>query len=193
MEEEKNKKEESQEKKKRKSNKEEQEKGEGERKKEEREEMMEMRKALEECQKEKEEYLNGWKRARADFLNYKKDEMVRIKEAVEREKENIILQILSILDDFETAEEEMMKREELKNNEWAKGILKIRDRIKNFLNSLGVEEIKAIGKEFDPYFHEAIEIVKKEGVKSEMVVEEVRKGYKIKDKVIRPAKVKVAK
>ncbi len=185
MEKKKDKKEENKEKREKKKNIEEKEEG--------NREMIEIKEVLEKCQKEREEYLNGWKRERADFLNYKKEEMARIKEAVEREKENIILQILSVLDDFETAEEEMMKREGLKNNEWAKGILKIRDRIKNFLNSLGVEEIETREKEFNPYFHEAVEMVKKEGVKPETIVEEVRKGYKIKDKVIRPAKVKVAK
>ena len=155
----------------------------------------------EEYQKLKEEYLIGWKRERADFLNYKKDEMERIGQLIKYANEELILKILPILDNFEVAAKNIP--ENLKNDEnpegkppasygaSIKGLLQINQQIKDFLKSQGVEEIQCLGKKFDPNFMEAVEDVEKEDKESGIVIEEVQKGYIMYGRVIRPAKVRV--
>ena len=148
------------------------------------------KKELEKCEKEKEEYLAGWKRAQADFINYKRDETERIQQALKYQNEDLILKILLILDSFERAEKETPKDEE---NKFLKGFLQIKIQIQNFLNHQKVEEIEAIGKKFDPNFHEAIAEVENEKKESGIVIEELQKGYILNEKVLRPAKVKVSR
>jgi molecular chaperone GrpE len=150
-----------------------------------------LKKKLEECQKLKEEYLAGWQRARADLINYKREELERVGELLKFSANGLILKILPILDNFEIAEKKLP--ENLKNNENIKGILQIKNQILNFLKEQGVEEMKSIGERFDPNFHEVVEEVEAKGKESGIIVEEIQKGYKINGRLLRPAKVKVAK
>lgn len=142
-----------------------------------------------ECQKQRDEYLAGWQRARADLLNYKKEEMERLEQLLKFAGEEFVLKILPMMDNFLLIEKKIP--EELKKDENVKGILRLKDQLAEFLKMNGVEEIKALDSMFDPNFHEAVEMV--EGDKPGMVLEEVQKGYIIKGRVLRPAKVKVIK
>lgn len=160
----------------------------------------EFKEKLKECQKKKEEYLAGWQRARADFLNYKKEEMERIKEILKYAAEDLVLKILPILDNFDLIEKKLP--ENLKADINVRGILQIRNQILSLLKNQGIEEIKTVGEKFDPNFMEAVEEVEpvggsteneKEKGKSGIVLEEVQKGYKLLGKVLRPARVKVVK
>ena len=159
----------------------------------------ELKKKLEECEKLKDEYLAGWQRERADFLNYKREELERIGEILKYTNVGLILNILPILDNFEIAEKKLP--EDLKADVNIKGILQIKNQILDFLKNQGIEEIKTVGEKFDPNFHEAVEEIEPssakatEGkdIKSGIIVEEIQKGYKIHGKVLRPAKVRVAK
>jgi len=137
----------------------------------------EFKKLLEECQKQKDEYLAGWQRQRADFLNYKKEEMERIGELLKYAGEEMVLKLLPILDNFDIADKTLP--EDLKKNDNIKGLLQIKNQILDFLKNHGVEEIKTAGEKFDPNIMEAVE---KE--------EEERKGYKISGRLLRPAKIK---
>ncbi len=148
-------------------------------------------KELEEVKKERDEYLNGWKRARADFANYKKNEGSRLKEARRKEKKKHILEFLEVLDSFRLAEKNMDKEEVDKN--YLDGFESIKKQLLNILKSNGVEEIDSVGEKFDPNLHEAVVMIEKEGVDSEEIIEEVRKGYLLDGELLRPAKVKVAK
>lgn len=150
-----------------------------------------LKKKLEECEKKSSEYLAGWQRARADFLNYKKEESERIGKLVEWAYADLILKILTILDNFEIAEKELP--DDLKNNKNVKGLLLIKSQIEDFLKKQGVEEVKAIGEKFNPNFHEAIEEIETKDVMSGMVLEEIKKGYIFHGKLLRPAKVKLSK
>ena len=132
----------------------------------------EVKNELGECQKQRDEYLAGWQRARADLLNYKKEEIERIGELIKYVGEEIILKILPILDNFELAE---------KNSS---GFSQIKIQLKDLLKSYGVEEIKSEGK-FDPQIHEVVGESEK--------FEEVQKGYTINGRLLRPAKVKIIK
>lgn len=158
----------------------------------EKKDIEELQNKIKELEKQKDEYLTGWQRSRADFLNYKKEEMERISELLKYSKEEFILKILPILDNFETAERkipENLKR----NDENIKGILQIKTQLQDFLKSEGLEEIKSIGEKFNPNFHEAIEQVEVKDKESGTILEEIQKGYKINGHLLRPAKVKVVK
>lgn len=142
----------------------------------------ELKQELEECEEEKEEYLSGWKRARANLLNYKKEERERLEEAEEEGKKELILKVLSVLDGFDRAKKSSGGLEE--------GVKQIRKELETTLAQEGVERIDT-DQEFDPALHEAVERVPSEEEKG-VIVEEVTAGYKFKDQVIRAAEVKVA-
>lgn len=150
-----------------------------------------LKKKLEECQQLRDEYLAGWQRARADFLNYKKGGMEKLGEILKYANESLILKILPILDNFEKAEKEIPDNK--KNDKFLAGVLQIKTQFQDFLKSQGAEKIKTIGEKFNPNFQEIVEEVEKKGVESGIVLEEVQQGYKLHGKVLRPAKVRVAK
>ncbi len=151
-----------------------------------------LKEELEACKKEKEEYLNGWKRAKADFENYKKEEFRRMENFLSLERENLLLKIIPILDNFHRAEKEA-KKEKGREEELVCGLLKIKKQIESLLKEEGVEEVRSLGEEFDPRYHEAVGTVEADPKKSGKVVEELQKGYLLNGKVIRPSKVKVVK
>lgn len=124
-----------------------------------------------------EEYLNNWKRERADFINYKKDEARRLEEFVKYANEDLILEIIELIDDMELVAKEVI----------GVGLEHVVKKFSELFKKYGVERISIDGQ-FDPALHEAVE-TEKEGTK--MV--EVRAGYTMHDKVIRPARVKIVK
>lgn len=146
---------------------------------------------LEKCIKEKEEYLNGWKRAKADFINYKKEELDRIARAIEYREEEIILEIIVVVDSFSDAKKEIPK-DQIEGNEIIKGFLRIKDNLDSLIKKMGLEEIDSLGLQFDPNFHEAVELVEGEG-ESGTITEEISRGYKRNGRVIKPTKVRVIK
>ena len=142
---------------------------------------------LEKCQKEKEEYLDGWKRAKADFLNYKKDEAKRIEDALKFANEAILQEMILVLDSFHLAIESH------KNKEETKGLLIIMSQLEESLRRFGLEKISVNpGDEFDPLTQEAIQEVVSDRPAG-AVHEEVGKGYRLYGKVIRPARVTISK
>jgi molecular chaperone GrpE len=153
----------------------------------------ELKKQLEECQKKAEEYLAGWQRARADLLNYKKEQDLAIKAVVSFEIAGLIRKILAVLHSFDLAEKEIS--EELKNNNEVKGLLQIKKQISDFLQKEGVETIEVKeGKDmFNPSVHEIVEQIEKGGMEPGTIIEEVRRGYIKDNRIIVPAKVKVVK
>lgn len=153
-------------------------------------EVVSLKKQLEEEKKKSEEYLNNWKRAQADFINYKKRQNELFAELVNSASAGLIMEILPIYDTFSLAIKHIPK--DLKNKDWAKGVVQLKTQMEDLLKSRGVEEIKSVGEKFNPEFHEAIEMVESEKPEGE-ILEEVQKGYKLNGIVIRTAKVKVAK
>ena len=130
------------------------------------------------------EYLNGWKRERADFLNYKKDEMERIGQLVKYANEEIILKLLPVLDNL------CLATNHIKDD----GILQIKKQFEDFLAKEGIEAIKTIGEKFDPNTMEAIEEIPMiNDQRLNTVIEETQRGYTLHGKLIRPAKVKISK
>jgi len=154
-----------------------------------------LEKKLEDCKKTSQEYLAGWQRARADFLNYKKEETERISGLMLYIMEEFILKILPVIDNLEIAEKNLP--EDIKVNEHVKGLLQAKKQLKDFLKSQGVEEIEVLGRKFDPNWQEAVGEITGEmdakGKESGQIAEEVQKGYKINGRLLRPAKVRIAK
>jgi len=144
----------------------------------------ELEKKLEECEAKKQEYFSGWQREKADFINYKNREGERMKELIDFIKEDLFLKIISILDSFNLAEKSIVKKD--KNTE---GLILIKKQLENILKQEGLEEINC--DKFDPCLHEAIEEV--EGKEDGTIAEELEKGYRYKNKTIKPAKVKIHK
>lgn len=136
---------------------------------------------LEELQKKSEEYLNNWKRSAADFINYKKDEMARAGLLINYAKEDMFLHMLPIIDSMYLAATAFGKD----------GFMPIQKQIEEFLKKEGIEEIVVVDQKFDPQTMEIME--ETEGAEPGMVTEEMQKGYKMGEKVLRPAKVRVSK
>ena len=146
---------------------------------------------LEQCCKKRDEYLAGWQRARADFLNYKKEEVDRVGKLMFFAQANVILGVLPVLDNFRIAEKELP--DDSKKDVNIQGLLKAKQELLNFFKIIGVKEIETKNKKFDPNFSEAIEQVEAKDKETGTIVEEVQKGYTLQEQVIRPAKVKTAK
>ncbi len=148
---------------------------------------------VETIKKQAEEYLNGWKRAKADYLNLKKEMEAQDKEIREWLSKIFLLPILDIMDSFNKAFGNVPAN--LKTEVWVEGIKGIKKQFENFLKAQEVEAMEVIGEKFNPLMHEAIESVDLpvEGGESGRIIEEARRGYLVNGEVLRPAKVKVYK
>jgi molecular chaperone GrpE len=148
-------------------------------------------KELQECLKQRDEYLAGWQRARADFLNYKKEEAEHVSDLLKYSSENFISGLLPVLDSFSMAEK--ILSDEAKKDGNIQGMLQIKNQLLDFLKKQDMEEIRSLGEKFDPNFHEVVEEVEISSEESGTVIEELQKGYTFQGRVIRPARVRVAK
>ena len=144
---------------------------------------------LEELRKKADEYLNGWKRERADFINFKKNEVEKMADLIKYANEDLILKIIPILDNIYLAEAHVPA--ELKNHKWIEGFNQIKNQLKDFLSKEGIEAIETVGKKFDPNTMEAVGEI--EGKEKNVVVEETQRGYTMHGRIIRVARVKISK
>ncbi|MCK9578155.1 nucleotide exchange factor GrpE [bacterium] len=149
-----------------------------------------MEKEINELKEKNKEFFTGWQRAEADFLNYKKEEIERLKSLSISMKENIFEGLLPVLDNFNLAERAIP--DDKKNDNNIKGLLLIKKQLDYFLLSIGIQEIATIGLPFNAETCEAVEEVESDAEQG-IVIEELQKGYKINDRIIRPAKVKISK
>lgn len=128
----------------------------------------------------------------AELLNYKKRKDLEVSSMLKYANSDIILEMLSIVDDLERA---IKLDDNILDDEVSKflsGIKIIYSRLVSILEKYEVKEIDALNKEFDPTYHQAVLTEKVEGVKPNIVVEVLQKGYMYKDKVIRHTMVKVS-
>lgn len=159
-----------------------------------------------ECEKQRDEYLAGWQRAKADFLNYKKEEMQRLEEFLRYGNEELIKEFIAVLDSFDLGLAALQSHKEAPTSGEArvgvptlkavgieKGVYMIRSHIEDILKKYGLARIPIkLGELFDPSVAEAIAEVESD-TPAGTVLEEIEPGYRLHDKVIRAARVKVSK
>jgi molecular chaperone GrpE len=138
-----------------------------------------------------EEYLNALQRERAEFLNFKR----RTSEDRQRDlglaSEDLIRKVLALADDFDRAIE--ARPDPIATDPWFEGVSAIDRKLRQLLESEGVTEIEAAaGTPFDPREHEAIATVPGTDRPEGEIVEQIRRGYRLRDRVLRPALVAVA-
>lgn len=152
------------------------------------EEVDDLRSQLESARSEAQRYLDNWRRAEADFANYKKRVEQEREETRRFANASLIISILPVLDDLERALQSLDAR--LAGLTWFDGIRLIYRKLQAVLESAGVKEIPADGQPFDPRYHEAIHYAEGDEGK---VLAVVQKGYTLHDRVLRPALVIVGK
>ena len=143
------------------------------------------------CQKEKLEYLEMSQRLKADYLNLKKSEEASRFEAIKFAKVDLLLEMISLADNFELAFQNKEAWEAVSEN-WRKGVEYIYSKLKKILTENELQVVDPVGEDFDPNQHVAIESVEVEKKNEDnKILAVIEKGYILNGKVIRPAKVKV--
>jgi molecular chaperone GrpE len=137
------------------------------------------------------EYLDGWQRARAEFANYKKRIEREQEEARGRAAAALLAKILPIEDDLRRAVRERPEPEGLSH--WADGIGLIQRKLEALLETEGVEVIPAEGVAFDPALHEAVTYEPSNDHQEGEIIEVIQQGYRLGERVLRPARVRVAR
>ncbi len=138
------------------------------------------------------EYLEGWQRAQAEFINYKKRQQ-RVQEAQYLDmKAEIIRNLLPLLDDLELALQNRPATDDEALQQWMDGVDVIYRKFLAVLEAQGVERIEAQDALFDPNLHEAISQEPSETHESGQVIAVLRQGYRVGERVIRPSLVRVA-
>jgi molecular chaperone GrpE len=155
------------------------------------EELSELQERLDEATKKAEEYISLAQRVQADFQNYKR--------RIEQEREDqaryahgkLILKLLPVLDDFDRAIDSV--KAELAGLHWVQGVGHIRRKLQNVLEGEGLAKVEALGHEFDPRLHEAVVYEEVDPEEDGTITAVLQPGYRLHERVIRPAMVKVGK
>lgn len=145
---------------------------------------------VEQLRRERDEHYDRLLRKSAEFENYRKRVDRERRETAQYAASDLIEALLPILDDFERA---LQADPAADPDAYRKGVELIYKQLQDLLARRGVTAIEAVGKDFDPRFHQAITHEESAGRRENEVVEEVRRGYMLGDRLLRPAMVKVAK
>jgi len=152
-----------------------------------------LRERLKTCESDKGEYLAGWQRAKADSINARKEEDERRKDIVKFSEKNLILELINLADSFDGLYANKEGWEKIEKN-WRQGMEHLRSQLMNIMKNRGVETIEGLGKIFNTKDSESIgEVDVDTEEKDGIVMEEMRKGYRMYGLVIRPSLVKVGK
>lgn len=149
--------------------------------------MQKLREQLKEAQAKAAEYLDGWQRCKADMVNAKKESAEAHAKAGTRGKEILVEELIPALDGFDMA----MQGDTWNtvDSAWRSGIESIKAQIEGVLRAHGVEIYGKVGEPFDPMLHEPIQ--EAEGGEAHMIAKVLRRGYRTKERVLRPAQVSV--
>ena len=158
---------------------------------EEASELETLRQELEKAKAQAAEYLEGWQRTQAEFANFKKRNEQERKELLKMANATLITKLLPIFDDFERAFQTLPKS--LLSFTWIDGIALIYRRLQAILEAEGLSVIETEGQDFDPLLHEAVTYEESNDYEEGQIIGEVQKGYRLGDRVLRPALVRVAK
>ena len=147
---------------------------------------------LNQAQAQAAEYLDGWQRARAEFANYKRRTEAERIELSATAGADVLMRVLPAIDDFDRAANTLP--DDLKDHAWINGVMLI---YRKLLNTLDASNVKPIvvqpGDAFDPTLHEAITHEDSDQFSSGQIIAELQRGYKMGERVLRPAMVRVAK
>lgn len=136
------------------------------------------------------EHTDGWKRAKADYLNLKKQGEKERADLTQYAQAAVVLEFLPIYDNMKRAIKHIPTDQlEL---DWVKGIAHILRQFEEALKAMNISPIPTEGQPFDPAKHHAVSKVKKEGIKPDTIIEEVKTGFMAGDRVLEPAQVVVA-
>ena len=143
---------------------------------------------LESLRRERDEYLEGWKRAKADFINYKNEEVARLDRVMKLSNEQLMRDAITVLDSFDLALASLEAHSPVE-----KGVYLIRAQLEDVLKKHGLERVLvSVGEEFNPTLHEAVAVIESDKPPG-TIVDEVERGYLLGGKLVRPARVRVAK
>lgn len=145
---------------------------------------------VDELKQQAAEYLAGWQRARADYANLKRETEAKMMELTKYANQELLRDLLPLVDYFKQALKSVPADQAA--SPWVEGIRHIHTRLLEILAYHGIREMDVVGEKFNPELHEAVEEVEAGG-KSGIILEEVRTGFYLYDKVLQPARVKVAK
>jgi len=140
---------------------------------------------------ERDEFLDKLQRAKADFINYQKRQQRERERWSELAMQNFALALLPVVDDFERALDAARRDHDVEAI--AHGFALIRAKLLKALGDEGIEPFDALGKAFDPAFHEAVAHLERPDAADQAVIEVVKGGYMLGDRVLRAAQVVVAK
>lgn len=150
-----------------------------------------LKEKLKKAEKERREYLEGWQRDKADFINVKKRDEESRKDYAKFATENLVAELIPVLDSFDMAMGNKEAWEKIDKN-WRMGVEHIASQLKGTLQTQGLVEINPLGQAFDVTRDEAISYEPvTDAEQDHKVIAVVQKGYTLNGKSIRPAKVKV--
>lgn len=155
------------------------------------EELEQLRNQLLAAEQEASDNKAGWLRNAADFANYRRRTEQDREQMMGLANEGLLSKLLTIADDFDRAIANMPV--ELRGGGWVDGIAAIDRKLRLLLDSEGLTPIEAVGKPFDPREHEAVVQDETTNVPEGTITAELQRGYRIRDRVLRPAMVAVAK
>ncbi len=151
----------------------------------------ELKRQLEEALAQSAEYLDGWQRARAEFANFRRRQEAEWEQQVQMSNAHLLTQLLPVLDDMERALEAVPQS--IQAESWLEGILLIKRKLELVLEAQGVQPIETEGQFFDPAYHEAVSYEPLQGYEEGQIIAQVRRGYMLGERVLRPAMVRVAR
>ncbi len=140
---------------------------------------------------ERDGYCDKYLRIHAEFENAKKRMEKEKADFIKYANEEFIVEFLPILDSLEIAERHIKEAKDFKAVQ--EGVNIIQDQIQRFLKDMGVERVKTVGEKFDPHIHEAVEIAESADKDDGIIVEELKPGYSLNGRLLRPASVKIVK
>lgn len=143
-------------------------------------------------QKKCDEYLAGWQRAKADYINYKKEAEQKQGDLIQYANAALLAELIPVYDNFKMAFGHQPESDDKEWKNWQVGIEHIKKQMWEFISRFGVTEIKTVGEKFNPQIHESVAKRKSGEHESGVIIEEAVPGYMLHDKLLNPAKVIVA-
>ena len=153
------------------------------------ERILQLERELEQVRRTDEEHRNNWHRSAADFANYKRRTDEERATLTQFSNAVLIGKLLSVLDDFDRALENVPPEA---HDAWIEGVKLVERKLRGVLESEGVAPIEAVGTQFDPNVHEAVVHEDTADHPDNQVIGELQRGYRLHDRIIRPSLVRVA-